>query len=116
MTEYIERDKLLMNLAEECDKYNPEFLNSSHIRYGISLAAIIIKHQPAFDVAEVRHGKNTTQINPVDEFICSECGFRCGDYSEIIYEEEGDYEYSCECVFNYCPHCGAKMDLGDDEG
>lgn len=68
---------------------------------------------PAADVAKVKHGHNTTRFNPVDEFICSECGFMCVDYSEMKYDEDGEYVYFCEYEFNYCPHCGAKMDRNE---
>lgn len=70
-----------------------------------------IKRMPTEeDVQEVRHGKNITQIHPVDEFICSECGFMSEDLIEKIYDEEGDYFYYREYEFKYCPNCGAKMD------
>ena len=62
------------------------------------------------DVAEVKHGYNKTSMHPVDEFLCSECGFCCADYTETKYDEDGDYTYSCECEFDYCPRCGVKMD------
>lgn len=62
------------------------------------------------DYVEVRHGYNKTSMHPVDEFWCSECGFCCADYTETKYDEDGDYTYSCECQFSYCPRCGAKMD------
>ena len=70
----------------------------------------IINEQPTVNVEKVRHGYNKTSMNPVDEFWCSECGFCCTDYTETKYDEDGDYTYFCECEFNYCPHCGAKMD------
>ena len=109
MAEYIKKDAII-------DIFNAKADMSIGTPKAIFFAAAkMIEKFPTADVAEVRHGKNVTQINPVDEFICSDCGFRCGDYSEIIYVEDGDYEYSRECVFNYCPNCGAKMDLGDGE-
>ena len=54
-----------------------------------------------------RHGRNITEMNPVDEFICSECE-RCFLDSLNAYdkENEGCYEYEP----NYCPHCGVKID------
>ncbi len=69
----------------------------------------------AADVVEVKHGYNKTSMHPVDEFWCSECGFCCADYTETKYDEDGDYTYSCECEFDYCPCCGAKMDGGKSE-
>jgi len=59
---------------------------------------------------EVKHGRNITEVHPVDEFICSECGFICCDFSEMrIDEETGDVSYR-EFEMGYCPRCGAKMD------
>ena len=52
------------------------------------------------DVQPVKHGKNLDREIP-SIFSCSVCGWHswdtyCGDTSE----------------YNYCPHCGAKMDGG----
>lgn len=46
-------------------------------------------------------------MNPVDEFVCEQCG-RAFEDSLNAYdkEEEGYYEYE---PF-YCPHCGRKVD------
>lgn len=35
-----------------------------------------------------------------DTYVCSECG-------NMVMQAEG-YTYSC--IYNYCPHCGARMD------
>lgn len=63
----------------------------------------------------MKHGYNKTSMHPVDEFICSVCGFNCTDYTEVITEEDGDCWFK-ECEFKYCPHCGAKMDGGKEQG
>lgn len=62
------------------------------------------------DVQEVRHGRNITSMNPVDEFKCSICGVIYNDFTEAVYDEDGDYTYYRECEFKYCPNCGARMD------
>lgn len=50
-----------------------------------------LKRLPSADVQPVRHGHWIyTPTSPLG-FTCSECG------KEM-------------CLFNYCPHCGAKMD------
>ena len=106
MAEYINREILIKML-----EVSPLFLNmkpsGSFIRDGV---IDIINKQSVADVVKVVHGHNKTSMHPVDEFLCSVCGFCCADYTETKYDEDGDYEYSCECEFDYCPKCGAKMD------
>lgn len=98
-----------------------EYINRKQIQYtwwqkqdgtftdGVTLESII-NAMPTADVVEVVHGHNATSMHPVGEFLCSVCGFCCVDYTETKYDEDGDYAYSCECEFDYCPKCGAKMD------
>ena len=62
--------------------------------------------EPAADVVEVKHGYDTGNANI---FECSVCGYGVDD----IYEaDEKNYPV---WKFNYCPHCGAKMDGGKAE-
>ena len=54
--------------------------------------------------------KNLTENNPVDEFICSNCGFMMEDFIEKwIDEDDGDVTYH-EFEIQYCPNCGAKVE------
>ena len=108
---YIDLDKLLDGFADikgeiatGDKKYDEGFEDC------IYETEMMLNRLTPADVEEVRHGYNKTSMNPVDEFWCSECGFCCTDYTETKYDENGDYTYFCECEFNYCPHCGAKMD------
>lgn len=73
-------------------------------------AADLLDKVPTADVKEIKYGRNMTEMRPVDEFICSECGFMCEDLTEKVYEEKGDYFYYREYEVKYCPNCGAKMD------
>lgn len=61
-----------------------------------------MKNLPAADVAPVVHGK-WERLNNTQKHFCSECGM--------------DFDlYACfRKLYNYCPCCGAKMDLEDDE-
>ena len=71
----------------------------------------LINDAPIEDVVEVRHGKNITQKHPVDEFICSECGFITRECCRYKIDEDADGDESMlEFEFRYCPCCGAKMD------
>lgn len=61
-----------------------------------------IQKFPAADVAEVRHGRNVTNMHPVDEFICSECGLILRDLTETRIDEENEDE----CYFEFeCRDC-----------
>ena len=68
---------------------------------------------PTADVAEVRHGRNVTDMHPVDEFICSECGLILRDLTETRIDEENEDECYFEFECKYCPNCGARMDKGE---
>lgn len=99
MAEYIERNKLLMELAEEFDKHNPNNSEGSNIRRGISFAAKIIKNQPIINTAEVKYGKwiGDRGGNKVyDNFKCSVCDF----YSDTLNRYR---------LGTYCENCGAKL-------
>lgn len=100
MKRYIDADKLFRYVDEQTHLSKGKLQN-------------YIRENHTTDVKEVVHGHNKTSMHPVDEFWCSECGFCCADYTETKYDEDGDYTYSCECEFDYCPRCGAKMDGGE---
>lgn len=92
--EYIERETLKNEISSLtvsiCGKqmFNDE-AKASVLR--------VIDEQPTADVQEVRHGKwiKSKHIKFGNEFKCPFC-----DYSYFT----DDMEY------NFCPHCGAKMD------
>ena len=77
-----------------------KFYGCDPMYYGVDALAIA-QHLIANDVAPVRHGRwidayPDIEPNPMFMYgICSECGF-----------EQGISKY-----LNYCPNCGAKMDL-----
>lgn len=95
MSDYISR-KAAVKIAQ---KYG--LANGSALGRHTGLAdciAIEIEGLPAADVEPVRHGRWID--NGIPESVlsgCSICGYSCGAYT-----------------FNYCPNCGAKMDLEDE--
>lgn len=99
MSRYINADELKKQAFQD---YSPADVMSA------------IDHCPTADVTEVRHGRNVTDMHPVDEFICSECGLILRDLTETRIDEENEDECYFEFECNYCPHCGAKMD-GDEK-
>ena len=85
----------------DCEKYFYEHLDDVNIAGAMNA----IDEMPAADVAPVRHGYWVEQENWATDdyyYTCSACG---EDYN-TIYGTPPDY--------NFCPHCGAKMD-GDGE-
>ena len=90
MAEYIEREKVLSKAApvEGC--------------FSDMISAYDVIMLPAADVAPVRHGQWEKQSGL---YSCSECGKTCP------YDVQADVIEYWTC--NYCPNCGAKMDLED---
>lgn len=60
-------------------------------------------------------GRNVTDNHPVDEFICSECGFTTREFSETVIDEDAEDEYCREFYIKYCPQCGAQIVEGNFE-
>ena len=85
--------------ASECEKYFYEHLDDVHIAGAMNA----IDEMPAADVAPVRHGHFRRLTFSGDIIICSECKMAYN-----IFETNGAEN------FNFCPHCGARMD-GDGE-
>lgn len=58
---------------------------------------------------KVKECKNISDLHPVDEFHCSNCGLILEDYTrKVIDEDDGDvchYEYEIK----FCPECGLKV-------
>lgn len=79
--------------AADCEKYFYEHLDDN----GIIGALNAIEEMPAADVEPVKHARWIQRRN--GQYYCSNCGR----------EERFTYQR------NYCPKCGAKMDLKEGE-
>lgn len=88
MSRYIDADKLIKSIPP----YRGE--------YPVMMKAVwaAIDATPTADVVEVRHGKWVKTNSRLAEMTCSLCGF-------TYYGEHDE-----ECMSNFCPECGAKMD------
>lgn len=75
----------------------------------ISLFIHTIIDAPSVDAKPVRYAQNISECNPVDEFICSNCGLIMRDFDQIHIDVDDEYEYCCEFEFSYCPKCGYKI-------
>ena len=94
MTEYIEREKVLSKAApvEGC--------------FSDMISAYDVIMLPAADVAPVRHGHWFSLTD------CSNAGVYCSVCNKKVWKE--DYAWcnrKNKLRSNYCPNCGAKMDL-----
>ena len=87
MAEYIEREETLMKLMQDgCSAKNLQSISD----------------MPAADVAPVVHAR---WIEDHDYLKCPECGVMVK--RDFTFFDIGDW--------NYCPHCGAKMDEKEDK-
>lgn len=94
MSSYIKRESVLA-ICEKEYKERLKMLDYSGdtIAWNIGNA---VKNLPAADVVEVKHGKwELWTVRGEAELYCSVCG----NSPNVIYEYE------------FCPSCGAKMDL-----
>lgn len=102
MPRYIDKDKLINNLKEDCATLVKERWFDDYVQ-GYSSAIDDITAEPTADVQEVKHGhwieqakiKKDGEVRLV-HWQCSLCGCFLGTNTA-----------------NYCPACGAKMDLED---
>lgn len=93
MPEYIEKERVI-------EWFRPY----GHVEEGIPYYGLVtdIREMKPADVAIVRHGQWISVANKRDR-ICSRC-LRNEPYKNADDDAE---------VFEFCPHCGAKMDGGD---
>lgn len=92
----IDADKLEDVLAKHQTHYYGDSDYYEGISQGFNLAIYDVKETPTIEAEPVRHGK--WNRNNIVYMECSECGW--------LYE----YYLGLEEEWNYCPHCGAKMD------
>ena len=92
MDEYINRESLMKRFCERCN----EEMSESPCEPSDCFAREVIKTIPSSDVAPVRHGRWEVEVgmNFFKERNCPVCKKRI----------ESNF-------WNFCPNCGAKMDL-----
>ena len=106
MTRYIDREQLLELINENCKFKDPTNEYTIGCNEVCDWVIKTIKNIPTADVQEIRHGywieKNLDDFRKV-ECSCSMCGWS-GVENYDSYVDIHDFEF--------CPYCGAKMDLG----
>ena len=99
---YIDRDKVL-KAVEKMDRLDKE--TKTKFEYDKEGFLLLIKSAPTEDVQEVKHGKwISTRPSGGYDFYCSCCKEFAITYEDSNYREQ-------YLLTNYCPNCGAKMDL-----
>lgn len=120
MPEYIEREKV-HRLVRSLTQYAWTNPNKSKYRVTVDIDDVQfgIDKIPAADVAEVRHGRKITHKRHRG-FYSIECPICEGKFpSNKPYTEEIEYCSECgkrldDTFRNFCPNCGAKMDVGNN--
>ena len=67
----------------------------------------MLDHEPTADVQPVRHGRWIVEKGSGEYAVCSECKGKSGT--------QWDGVEPIPLMTQYCPHCGAKMDGGEQK-
>ena len=97
MTKYINVNELIYGLFQNVEDAYQRGWNDA--------LKVAVNYAPAADVQEIRHGKWIYKGNR-GRFPACECSV-CGNVENADWAVLGDN-------VNYCPNCGAKMDLEED--
>lgn len=107
MSDYISREAAIVDF-ERCNHENPVWTPQR--------VKTLLMRIPAADVEPVRRGK--WNIRLADEMTlcleCSACGRKVDNIDLHHLLEAGEYGEACR-RYPYC-HCGAKMNLEDENG
>lgn len=104
MSGYIDRD-LALSMPWANGEYDHEHANENFI-FGLETYKEWLENLPTADVAEVKHGRWEIVVDDIVHGL-SRIISRCSNCRE--------HATSSSKLLNYCPNCGAKMDLGGEE-
>lgn len=85
----------------DADALRQDWLENGQNEYVYDTNAVLdsIDAQPAIDAVPVVHGRWVSDESDV-LFHCSVCETQIST----------SWDYDCDEMWNFCPHCGAKMD------
>ena len=108
MSDYISREAAIQAIVVNSVKHaaDPEHTIDPEVAAEIIYA---VQKLPAADVRENKRGRNITEENPVDQFVCSECGLILEGYYRREIDHDDGYEIYYEFTPRFCPNCGADM-------
>lgn len=105
MSDYINRDELIKHIKDLPTWWGDDSVGCA---FYLTRAITSIENAPAADVQEIKHGEWTKDDS--GGCYCSACGWYADyDYDYVTYVTNNGLGNG---DFNYCPHCGAKMDGG----
>lgn len=102
LNEMREKQNACKEMTQSSDGATPTWTERDHWEgvYGIFVEmALMLKKQPTVDAAPVAHGYWDDSFDGITPF-CSVCHMSHRGFNRTP---------------NYCPHCGAKMDLEDKQ-
>ena len=101
MNDYIKREDAVEKIKADCDRFD-------HIpKRVVDFFTLGMESVPSADVVEVRHGKWS------HDYIKD--GMEYSDWFNLHCSICGQMQFSTFGKWNYCPHCGAKMDEEEQE-
>lgn len=109
MATYTDKDALLHKMQERHDDLARDYGDYDNYVVGFGDAIELLESAPAeTDVQEVKHAKDLQSERAFSSwtFECSRCHFFDDDTYCIVSQIDS---------IKYCPNCGAKMDLEDNE-
>ena len=96
-----ERNKIDVSTIEQ-DSFG---VSGMSMRYGIKKALRCIEEAPTIDAKRVKHGKWVDTKMFVCNYVACKIEERCSRCGRIV------YRLADQLPNNYCPSCGASMDL-----
>lgn len=108
MSDYIDRNELIKHIKDLLTWWGDG--SGVYAFYPVEVM-LSIESAPAADVQEIKHGEWTKDDS--GGCYCSACGWYADyDYDYVTYVTNNGLGND---DFNYCPHCGAKMDGGEEK-
>lgn len=108
MATYIDKDALLHKMQERHEDLSRDYGDYDNYVTGFGDAIEFLENASTVDVQEVKHAKDLQSECAFSSwtFECSRCHFFDDDTYCIVSQIDS---------IKYCPNCGAKMDLEDNE-
>lgn len=122
MPELIDREVTLQLLDKSIELFDENSLQDRMSKNGLLAAKRILSKQPTIEAEPVRHGRwlNTDEtvwdakdIDGKQQLVISIVSARCSVCNRWAEQVNNFPPYM---KYEFCPHCGARMDGGADNG